>query len=73
MRWKNTKNRNPQEGDIRRIKKFAFLPTKVNDYTVWLEMYGVTQEYKALATFDGTFVAAELHWVETSRRTLDYY
>lgn len=68
MRWKSD-NQEPKAGDIRHRNKFAWLPTRVNDYGVWLETYQVTEEYKAM--YD--FVDATMEWVEISRRTNDYY
>lgn len=41
MRWKN---KGPKAGDRRTIKRFAFLPTPLDDgITVWLEQYYVKQ------------------------------
>ncbi len=68
MRWL-TKKPEPKVGDIRHRNKFAFLPTKVDMYTVWFEFYQVTEEYKAM--YDFTDVTTM--WVEVSRRTCDYY
>jgi hypothetical protein len=68
MRWL-TKRPEPKVGDIRRRNKFAFLPTKVDEYTVWLESYQVTEEYKAMYDFQ----EVSMMWIEVSRRTLEYY
>jgi hypothetical protein len=40
MKWKTAKH-----GDIRTRRVFAWLPTEVEDHTVWLEQYQVTEEY----------------------------
>lgn len=45
MKWKTHIERVPKKGSIQIIKKFAFLPKKLNDgYTVWLELY--TQKWQ---------------------------
>lgn len=44
MRWKTE---TPKIGDIRKLVKFAWLPTKLDDgHTVWLEQYSVTECYE---------------------------
>lgn len=70
MRWIINKPE-PEIGDIRHRLKFAFLPTKVNRYKVWLESYQVTESYQEVvsSTDDIPFTC----WVEISRRTCDYY
>jgi len=35
----------PSEGTVRVIKKFAFVPTTVGQYRVWLESYSSRQVY----------------------------
>ena len=72
MRWKTNKPE-PKEGDIRYRNKFAFFPTVVNDYRVWLESYQVTEEFKKIAALDTSYIDWKLEWVEVSRRTCDYY
>lgn len=32
-------------GDTRIVKKFAWLPVKINDCMIWLEYYTVEQSY----------------------------
>jgi hypothetical protein len=68
MRWL-TERPEPKVDDIRHRNKFAFLPTKVGRYTVWLEFYQVTEEYKTMYDFQ----EVNMMWVEVSRRTCDYY
>jgi len=44
MRWKG--NRRPEYDEVRIVKKFALVPTRVSDGTVvWLERYLVRQQY----------------------------
>ena len=50
MKWK-TKSIKPQEGDKRRVRKFAFLPTRCNDYVVWLEIVILLFVHNRLAPF----------------------
>lgn len=40
MRWSV-----PKSGDLKRVSKFAWKPTRVGDEMVWLEFYWVTYEY----------------------------
>jgi hypothetical protein len=42
MRWKIDKN--PKHGEARLVLKFAWSPTKVENYTVWLEFYRIREE-----------------------------
>ena len=71
MKWKAKKQ--PKEGDFRCRKVFAWFPTKVEEYTVWLETYEVKEFYQAIAVV-GEFndIHKELQWVETDRWTLVY-
>ena len=71
MRWKTNK---PKPGSIKSMTKFAWLPTRIEDYTVWLEFYSAT------FVFNGKEWEEEAEWdykenkhIFTSRRTLDYY
>lgn len=69
MKWKTNKII-PKEGDIRHIKKFAFLPKQCSDnQTVWLETYESIQKYKKKLQYVGReghgFFALE--WVEIYR------
>ena len=60
MRWKHTKDdRNfIQRGRTRHTKRFAWLPTKLDDgTTVWLESYWHTQRWD-----DGTTSGEEGFW-----------
>jgi hypothetical protein len=45
MRWLTGKKVLPNTGDIRRRPKFAWTPTKIGRYTVWLEFYTLTEWY----------------------------
>jgi hypothetical protein len=42
MKWKTVKPV-PKHGEIRKRNKFAWRPTEVEDYTVWLEFYQITE------------------------------
>lgn len=37
MKWKARIH--PKDGDLRWVKRFAFLPTRVKDSWIWLEYY----------------------------------
>lgn len=60
MRWKKIE---PKEGDVRTRQKFAWFPTQVEDYTVWLEFYIVKEQYKTVAVIDEGHFYPEMRWV----------
>lgn len=72
MRWK-TVDITPIEGYTRLRRKFAFLPTTVGDYTVWLETYESVQVYRfgPRATKVGT--VHKYAWDEIERNLLVLY
>lgn len=72
MRWKH-KKKEWKEGDSRKRFPFAFFPTHVGEYMIWLETYVVFEELKVVAKFDDGVVYSELRWVEISRKVEDYY
>ena len=54
MRWKTRK---PEPGTTRTVAKFAWLPTQIEQYTVWLEFYSATfifdgKEWAEIVDFD---------------------
>lgn len=51
MKWKKRIKNKPPLGDVRIIKKFAWLPVLINDYYIWLEKYNVQQKYKNLIAY----------------------
>ena len=73
MKWK-TKKYVPEEGYLRRVRKFAFLPKVCGPYTVWLESYESKQRYTKLARFvDGVVPIPYMDWVEIERNHLELY
>jgi hypothetical protein len=50
MRWKHKAD--PREGDVRNIRKFAWKPTVVGEYKVWLEFYHIVQQYQKASYYD---------------------
>lgn len=71
MKWKHEVQ--PQLGDIRKVKKFAFLPTKCNEYTVWLETYESVEKYcRDFVYFDEGHHAID-RWREVARNELYFY
>ena len=44
MKWL-IKNEQPKHGDYRTTYKFAWVPTVVKEYKVWLEFYTITECY----------------------------
>ena len=41
MRWNNKIEKEPKDGDIKVVKKFAYFPVKIEDKSCWLEEYEV--------------------------------
>ncbi len=64
MKWKTVKPV-PKYGDIRTRRVFAWLPTEVEDHTVWLEQYQVTEKY-----YEGDGYSGANYWRELSRELL---
>jgi hypothetical protein len=58
MRWQAKKL--PEQGDYRTRRVFAWTPTKVNDYIVWLEFYFIREKYTE-CEYEG------LYWEEQGR------
>lgn len=67
MRWKTAKPPPPKGGDTRSRKVFAWRPTKVGEYTVWLERYIIEEQYFQPAGGNPGW------WSEKGRYTLVYY
>ena len=65
MKWKIKEP--PQSGDRRQRHKFAWFPTKVENYKVWLETYVVTEEYVVTFSSAGCVLS---DWIETDRHLL---
>lgn len=71
MKWKIKKE--PKEGDFRCRKKFAWFPTQVKEYIVWLESYEVKEVYQMVALVDENIIHGQLEWVEVDRWDLCWY
>lgn len=73
MRWKAAKE--PQEGQTREKRKFAWTPIRIGEYVVWLERYGITEKYESRSDFDSDakIMYTVIEWVEIDRYLLDYY
>ena len=71
MRWKAKPI--PKVGDFRERFPFAWLPTEVGEYTVWLERYWVKEELTHVAVLDEGVVYPVERWVERERNTAMYY
>ena len=73
MKWKTTKYV-PEEGHLRTVRKFAFLPKECGLFTVWLETYDSKQRYMKVAHFeDGGIVVPKFEWVEYQSEYLMLY
>lgn len=69
MRFKRYQK--PELGQTRIVYKFAWLPTIVGEYVVWLETYAVHQQYeKNIYYFGGKL---EYRWEEIRRNICDFY
>ena len=71
MRWKIKTP--PKEGDWRYRHKFAWFPTQVENYVVWLETFFVKERYLPVAVIDERIIHQELQWVEYDRGLLYSY
>lgn len=58
MKWTNIEYK-PQGGETRTYRRFAWKPTKIGKWNIWLETYQVTEQYM------GT------EWVELERHALE--
>jgi hypothetical protein len=72
MKWKIKIKKDVSLGTIRKIKKIALVPTKVEGYWIWLEPYIITQKYTRVEhhipeTFNSYFVNI---WVTINRRLI---
>ena len=72
MKWL-AKQYKPTEGQKRRVRKFAFLPTRCNDYVVWLETYESHQEYMEVVDVLDLIPIPSMEWIEFERNHLEYY
>ncbi len=74
MRWKiKSIPKEPEVGDARYIRKFAWKPTVVGNFKVWLESYQVTEEYQKMGHMSDYGMIPYCRWLEVKRETLDYY
>lgn len=64
MKWKAKTI--PKIGDTRKVRKFAFLPKKCSEYTVWLETY------ESFQRLEPKYIGQKEKWVEIERRELWY-
>jgi hypothetical protein len=64
MRWKE-KLKTPFDGQVRHRKVFAWKKTKVGEYIVWLEFYGVEERYFLAASGTGW-------WTRSKKYTLEH-
>lgn len=61
MRWRKPHRRQPQAGDTRQVRRFAWLPKRCEDeVVVWLVPYVSHQEFSVGASYDGWWAS----WVE---------
>jgi hypothetical protein len=68
MKWKTVKPV-PKHGEIRTRRKIAWLPVEVQDHTVWLETYQITEQYVEYRSEH----AIPSHWRELSKDLLYPY
>jgi hypothetical protein len=64
MKWKE-KVEIPFTGQVRHRRVFAWKRTKVGDYIVWLEFYGIEERFFMSVTGNGW-------WTQTKKYTLEY-
>jgi len=56
MKWLAKKKLSPRLGDERWVRRFAWLPTRIGDYTVWLGFYMQEQ------VFDRNIMSPGVQW-----------
>lgn len=64
MKWKMTDKMPPKGGDIRTVRRFAWKPTQIGRYTVWLERFEIELRYFQPESGNAGW------WSEVERRTL---
>jgi hypothetical protein len=62
MRWKKKVIYSPVIGDTRIVNRFAWFPTVVDEYVIWLESYIVIEKYIGNSCFDGKAI-----WIDIKR------
>jgi hypothetical protein len=68
MRWHVKPIIAPALGEIRKVTKFAYLPTKVENAIIWLETFYSYKEYMKIAVpISIGHVEWEYEWVEIKR------
>jgi hypothetical protein len=53
MKLKINQKLDPVIGDTRIVKRFAWFPTVVSEYVIWMESYIVIEKYIGNSCFDG--------------------
>ena len=72
MKWLNPKPE-PVLGQTRERFPFAWLPTQVGDYMVWLERYWIEERLSFVCESDEYGVHPAEGWVEVQRGFPQYY
>lgn len=72
MKWLNPKPK-PVIGDIRGRFPFAWLPTQVDQYIVWLERYWIKEQLTMISQIDEGEVYPVEGWVEIDRGVPVHY
>lgn len=67
MKWEIKSSPDSKVGDRRKIRKFAWFPTRVGIFRVWLEYYQVTQEFQEVQVNACELEGFDHRWVETER------
>ena len=66
MIFKLTPRVDHKEGDIRKIRSFCWLPTRVKDDIIWMEHVIITQKYHEYRMCIVSFVIEEDWWENIS-------
>ena len=65
MKWKKE---HPKKGDRKIVRRFAWIPTEVEDHTVWLETYQTEVIYGSDVSMLGFNWQEEIDWDDKKGR-----
>lgn len=65
----------PVVGDTRAVRKFAWIPRRIDsDLVVWFEFYELQQEFKTVPIYSALFGhGTRTGWIDVKREALHYF
>lgn len=67
MRWYKGHDHKELKAGFKTVYKFAWLPTKVGNYTVWMEKYSITYRWDSECYIFINRIPSRGAWVEYDR------